>query len=275
MPGTLFTEYFLTEGITTTDRWLASAAALPEFRSAAAELYEKLDGYDRPNEAVTEQELIIPVLELLGWADHLPQQAASGGEDVPDNLLFAGAGAKDAAAAGPLAGRYRHAAAVQESKRFDLPLDASGSDPKPRRPRGNMLFEMPEDYGEDDAESGNGARKPHFQILRYLSTAEIESDGRHPSGASSPTAASGASTMPAPAPAPRHTSRPTSTMPWSPGTSTTSASSTCSSTATPSPSPRARRPPSSKTPWPRASATRSRSPRTSRPSSSTGSSRVS
>ena len=178
MPGTLFTEYFLTEGITTTERWVASETPLPEFRSAAAELYEKLDGYDRPNEATTEQELIIPVLELLGWADHLPQQAASGGEDVPDNLLFADAGAKDAAAEGPVAGRYRHAAAVQESKRFDLPLDASGSDPKPRRPRGNMLFEMPEDYGEDDAESGNGARKPHFQILRYLSTAEIESDGR-------------------------------------------------------------------------------------------------
>ncbi len=177
MPGTLFTEYFLTEGITTTERWLASEAPLAGFRAAAAEAYERVDGYDRPNEATTEQELILPVLELLGWADHLPQQAASGGEDVPDNLLFAGAGAKGAAA-GPLAGRYRHAAAVQESKRFDLPLDASGADPRPRRPKGNMLFEMPEDYGEDDAESGNGARKPHFQILRYLSTAEIESDGR-------------------------------------------------------------------------------------------------
>ena len=41
-----------------------------------------------------------------------------------------------------------------------------------------MLFEMPDDYDEDDADPGQGARKPHSQILRYLSTAEIESDGR-------------------------------------------------------------------------------------------------
>ena len=77
MPGRLFTDYFLTEGITTTARWNASSVPISEFRCAAAEAYAKLDGYDRPNEAVTEQELIIPVLELLGWADHLPQQGAS------------------------------------------------------------------------------------------------------------------------------------------------------------------------------------------------------
>ena len=178
MPGKLFTEYFLTEGITTTDRWRASGAALAEFRSAAADAYARLDSYDRPNEAVTEQELILPVLELLGWDDRLPQQGAADSEDIPDNLLFTGAEAKDMAAAGPVDRRYRHAAVVQESKRFDLPLDASGRDPRPRSPRGNMLFEMPDDYDEDDAGSERGARKPHSQILRYLSTAEIETDGR-------------------------------------------------------------------------------------------------
>ena len=177
MPGRLFTEYFLTEGITTTDRWDVSDAALDDFRSAAAEAYERLESYDRPNEAVTEQELIMPVLELLGWADHLPQQGASRSEDIPDNLLFTDAGSKDRAAALPSAERYRHAAVVQESKRFDLPLDASGRDPRPRRPKGAMLFEMPEDYDEDGADSERGARKPHSQILRYLSTADIESDG--------------------------------------------------------------------------------------------------
>ena len=178
MPGRLFTDYFLTEGITTTGRWLASDTALDEFRRAAAEAYERLEGYDRPNEALTEQELIIPVLELLGWTDHLPQQGASRSEDIPDNLLFTDTESKDHAAALPSAERYRQAAVVQESKRFDLPLDVSGTDPRPRRPKGNMLFEMPGDYGEDDADPGQGARKPHTQILRYLSTAEIESDGR-------------------------------------------------------------------------------------------------
>ena len=178
MPGRLFTDYFLTEGITTTARWNASSVPISEFRCAAAEAYAKLDGYDRPNEAVTEQELIIPVLELLGWTDHLPQQGASRSEDIPDNLVFTDTESKDHAAALPSTERYRQAAVVQESKRFDLPLDASGGEPRPRRPRGNMLFEMPDDYGEDEVAPGQGARKPHSQILRYLSTAEIESDGR-------------------------------------------------------------------------------------------------
>ena len=178
MPGRLFTEYFLAEGITTTDRWDVSDAALDEFRRVAAEAYERLDGYDRPNEAVTEQELILPVLELLGWTDHLPQQGASRSEDIPDNLVFTDTEAKDHAAALPSTERYRQAAVVQESKRFDLPLDASGGEPRPRRPRGNMLFEMPDDYDEDEVDPGQGERKPHSQILRYLSTAEIESDGR-------------------------------------------------------------------------------------------------
>ena len=136
MPGRLFTEYFLTEGITTTDRWLASDAALSEFRDAAADAYEKLEGYDRPNEALTEQELILPVLELLGWADHLPQQGASRSEDIPDNLLFADTESKDRAAALPSTERYRQAAVVQESKRFDLPLDASGNDARAEAPEG-------------------------------------------------------------------------------------------------------------------------------------------
>ena len=178
MPGRLFTDYFLTEGITTTARWNASSVPISEFRCAAAEAYAKLDGYDRPNEALTEQELILPVLKLLGWTDHLPQQGASRSEDIPDNLVFTDTESKDHAAALPSTERYRQAAVVQESKRFDLPLDASGGEPRPRRPRGNMLFEMPDDYGEDDADPGQGERKPHSQILRYLSTAEIESDGR-------------------------------------------------------------------------------------------------
>ena len=274
MPGRLFTDYFLTEGITTTARWNASSVPISEFRCAAAEAYAKLDGYDRPNEAVTEQELIIPVLELLGWTDHLPQQGASRSEDIPDNLVFTDTESKDHAAALPSTERYRQAAVVQESKRFDLPLDASGGEPRPRRPRGNMLFEMPDDYGEDDADSERGARKPHSQILRYLSTAEIESDGRLRWG----ILTNGRVWRIYDA-----RTRPRATAYFEaylddvlePGKSMTCASSTCSFTATPSSSPMARQPPSSKTPWPRGSATRNRSPRTFRPSSSTGSSLVS
>ena len=122
MPGKLFTNYFLTEG---------------------------------PNEAVTEQELIRPVLELLGWADYLPQQGTTRNEDIPDYLLFTDAAFKERAAgrANPEE-RFRDAIVVEESKRFGLSLDAR------------------------DRDTGRQSRTPHGQILRYLSTADIESESR-------------------------------------------------------------------------------------------------
>lgn len=52
-----------------------------------------------PDEAVTEADLIHPVLETLGWEETLPQQTTSGRGrvDVPDVLLFPDAAAKSAA----------------------------------------------------------------------------------------------------------------------------------------------------------------------------------
>ena len=38
-----------------------------------------------------------PCLQLLGWTDDLPQQTSSGGEDIPDLLLFADPQAKNRA----------------------------------------------------------------------------------------------------------------------------------------------------------------------------------
>lgn len=91
MPGQLFTEYFLNEGIRATPEWretVECADAFALFRDGVRERYESLSGSASPNEAVTEQELIRPVLELLGWGDYLPQQGTSLHEDIPDHLLF-------------------------------------------------------------------------------------------------------------------------------------------------------------------------------------------
>ena len=91
MPGHLFASYFLTEGIRDTPEWKASVAD-PErfaaFSDGVRRRYEALSGSADPNEAVTEQELIRPVLELLGWDDYLPQQGTAGNEEIPDHLLF-------------------------------------------------------------------------------------------------------------------------------------------------------------------------------------------
>ena len=157
MKGQLFTQYFLTDGIRATPEWEAAAAQLAGFRGALGEVYGRFAGLHQPNEAVTEQDLIRPVLELLEWTDYLPQQGAAGRDDVPDHLLFADAAAKARAAARPNSGdRYRDAAVVQESKRFGLPLD--------HRDRSD---------GADGARGGT----PHGQMLRYLTGAEIASDG--------------------------------------------------------------------------------------------------
>ena len=149
----MFTHYFLTDGIKATAEWQASCSqpeAFAAFRAGVQQRYDALSRSQEPNEAATEQELIRPVLELLGWADYLPQQSVAHNEDIPDHLLFADAAAKQQAAAERNAGaRLRHATVVEESKRFGLSLDG--------RER-----------------SGT----PHGQILRYLATAEIASEGR-------------------------------------------------------------------------------------------------
>ena len=133
---------------------VSDAAAFDAFRDGVRQRYDALSRSADPNEAVTEQELIRPVLELLGWADYLPQQGAARNEDIPDLLLFPDADSKERAAArGSAEARYRDAIVVEESKRFGLALDAR------------------------DREDGRRSRTPHGQLLRYLSTAEVESEG--------------------------------------------------------------------------------------------------
>ena len=158
MSGQLFTQYFLTDGIKTTFEWRASLAQ-PEdflqFRDALRNCYESLSGFQNPNESVTEQKLIRPILELLGWVDYLSQPGTSRNEDIPDHLLFENAESLQRAAGKSQPGdRFLDALVVEESKRFGFPLDAR--DQGGRAP----------------------SRTPHGQILRYLSTAEIVSSGR-------------------------------------------------------------------------------------------------
>ena len=135
MPGQLFTQYFLTDGIQATAEWRGSLAAPHAFASFHKEATQRLEAFGRaanPNEAHTEQELVRPLLEALGWADYLPQQGALGGEDIPDHLLFADAESKAHAAAHQEPGaRFASALVVQESKRLGLPLDVRDTDERP------------------------------------------------------------------------------------------------------------------------------------------------
>ena len=140
MADRLFTDYFLSDGIKATPEWHISVASELEFeafRNGVRQSYDALSQAQSPIEAVTEQELIRPVLELLGWTDYLPQQSASRSEDIPDLLLFPDADAKERAIARASAEeRYRDAVVVEESKRLHLSwtLAARTAGAGPRRP---------------------------------------------------------------------------------------------------------------------------------------------
>lgn len=157
MSGQLFTQYFLTDGIKTTFEWRASLAQPEEFlqfRDSLRSRYDSLCGFQNPNESVTEQKLIRPILELLGWVDYLSQPGTARNEDIPDHLLFENSESMQRAAGKSQPGdRFLDAVVVEESKRFGFPLDAR------------------------DQGGGAPSRTPHGQILRYLSTAEIVSSG--------------------------------------------------------------------------------------------------
>jgi hypothetical protein len=100
MQGILFPQAFLEEGIKETESWLELPDAEWEtFAQAARKIFSDFPTNGKPNEAQTESDLILPLIEALGWHDYLPQQTISrrGRTDVPDALLFAGPEEKAAA----------------------------------------------------------------------------------------------------------------------------------------------------------------------------------
>ena len=92
MQGQLFTHDFLTRGILDTNPWLACGdAALDAFIAALRRVYGSLGADSTLNEGQTEDELIAPILDLLGWGDSWMSQvnlSESGRDDVLDFLLF-------------------------------------------------------------------------------------------------------------------------------------------------------------------------------------------
>ena len=125
--GSLFAQDLLDSSIAEFPEWEAYGDPdLASFESEVQLLFDRFPTDGKPNETQTEDDLIWPVLRLLGWTESLRQQnlSAKGREDVPDGLLFADAAAKDRA--NQLAGewkRYEHGLSIVESKRWNLPLD--------------------------------------------------------------------------------------------------------------------------------------------------------
>ena len=143
--GNLFSEYFLHEGITTMPGWSdIDADRIAQARTSISAFLSDFDRRRSPNESETEDDLIQPILSLLGWNDFLTQQTASkkGRSDVPDYLLFPSDSAKRDAAPLSAADKYALGVSLLEAKAWGVDLDKANN------------------------QTGEGA--PATQLLRYL-----------------------------------------------------------------------------------------------------------
>ncbi len=143
-------------GIIETGPWKdLPEAAVGAFDEAARRILGGVSPDQTLNEANTEDKIIKPLIEALGWGrDHLSQMTAArkGRSDVPDILLFADSGALEAARSLPAPDAYKHGLAFLESKKWCRPLDRK------------------------DRKADDGV--PSTQMLRYLNRVMVMSDGR-------------------------------------------------------------------------------------------------
>ena len=153
--GSLFTEDFLREGITDYSEWRdLPDEELEAFSSKLRDIFSKFPIDGNPIEATTEDDLIKPILEALGWDNYLTQQttARKGRADIPDFLLFPTQEAKlKANDESEQHKRYIHGTAILEAKAWNVLLDR----------KGNQALD----------------RVPSNQIIRYLTSVDVQSNG--------------------------------------------------------------------------------------------------
>ena len=142
--GTLFAEGFLRDSVTELPDWDAvTDAHLDDLETRLLTLFDSFPTGASANESQTEDDLIWPVLALLGWEASLRQQnlSARGRDDVPDGLLFGNAAAKDRANGFTDEWRrYEFGLVIVESKRWLRPLDRrSGRRSEETAPSAQML----------------------------------------------------------------------------------------------------------------------------------------
>ncbi len=125
--GSLFAEAFLRESITGMSEWQdLEEQEIDRLEEEITDIFAAFPTGQETNESQTEDDLIWPVLDRLGWREYLRQQNLSthGRVDVPDGLLFADNAAKGRANRfAEEWKRYEHGLVVVESKRWLRPLE--------------------------------------------------------------------------------------------------------------------------------------------------------
>ena len=185
--GGLFASDLLADAAVRSDDWpVLDDTELDGLEASLRAVFARFPAAQSPNESQTEDDLIWPVLRLLGWTASLRQQnlTAHGRADVPDGLLFADDATKDRA--NSLAEewrRYELGTVLVESKRWLQPLDRRpGSQGEGVAPSTQMLRYL---RRVDDLTSGNlrwgiltnGARwRLYYQGARSVSEQFFEID---------------------------------------------------------------------------------------------------
>ena len=142
--GGLFTRDFLLEGIRGTAAWMAlSETDVTAFRAMATVALTALADRNKPNEAETEEDVVYPVLQEIGWTqkDVQPNASVKARDDVPDALLYPDAAAKLRAGALTPWQRFQHGLCVVEAKRWERILDREEKERRaePGTPSSQML----------------------------------------------------------------------------------------------------------------------------------------
>ncbi len=148
--GTLFTQYFLQDGIRQTDAYREmETTSLAQAESRLRALWRALASMPSPSEAETEHEFIFPVLDILGW-QYLHQPIADRRRrDVADALLFLTPSAKAASLPRKPIDRFTHGSMIVENEARETRLDRAAA----------------------------GHESPASQILRYMSRSATHSNG--------------------------------------------------------------------------------------------------
>jgi hypothetical protein len=150
--GNLFTRDFLDEGIQQTDAWKAlSPERFAEHKAALRQLFAAFPTSGSPNEADTEDRLVYPVTERLGWVRTVKTAIEKANRQIPDAFLFLDTEDRRRADGekNPV-DRVKHANLLLEAKKWNVPFD--------RR----VDRETP----------------PMSQLMAYLARAEVQSNRR-------------------------------------------------------------------------------------------------
>jgi hypothetical protein len=128
----LFTRDFLAEGVGATVHWREiDDEALERARAEAASRFANLAMVRNPSEAVTERDLIYPLLAAIGWRECVfvqPNASVRGRADIPDALLFVDDAQLELARREPDDWRrFQHGVCVVEAKRWNRVLDREES----------------------------------------------------------------------------------------------------------------------------------------------------